>query len=208
MKAVLSLCCLLFIFSCNDDSPSPRQLTDTVAQHDTLAIHKDAVNPYAAVDLSPMDISYFPEDYPVLKMSGKVHDLPLVRVIYSRPHRQGRKIFGELLKFGQPWRLGANEATEIEFFKSATIQGQAIPKGRYILYCVPQADHWVICLNTNIYSWGLKHDAAKDVKQFTIPVTEVTQPVEYFTLVFKKNAAGADMVMTWDKVEARLPISF
>ena len=37
------------------------------------------------------------------------------RVVYSRPKKEGRTIFGGLVEYGQVWRLGANEATEIEF---------------------------------------------------------------------------------------------
>lgn len=208
MKAALFACCLFFLAACSDDGTSTAATKDTVTRIDTLPLHKEAVNPYVPVDISPMDISYFPTDYPVAKMGNENMPPPLVRVIYSRPHRQGRKIFGELLQYGTPWRLGANEATEIELFSPATIQGKTIPKGRYILYCIPQPTTWTICFNTNIYSWGLKHDEKKDIQQFTIPVMHVAQPVEYFTLLFKKNTDGADMIMTWDEVEARLPISF
>ncbi|MDB5195904.1 MAG: hypothetical protein JWP88_274, partial [Flaviaesturariibacter sp.] len=202
MKAAVIALCLLSLIACSDDGTNPTSHKDSVLRLDTLPLHKEAVNPYVPVDISPMDISYFPTDYPVAKMGNEDMQPPLVRVIYSRPHRQGRKIFGELLKYGEPWRLGANEATEIEFFSPATIQRKTIPKGRYILYCIPRQKTWTICFNTNIYSWGLKHDEKKDVQQFTIPVTNTAQPVEYFTLLFKKSATGADMIMTWDEVEA------
>jgi hypothetical protein len=208
MKATLSICCLFFLLACADDATPRAERKDPVTPHDTLPLHKEAINPYAAVDLSPMDISYFPEDYPVMKMSGRVSGPPFARVIYSRPHRQGRTIFGTLLEYGKPWRLGANEATEIELFRAATVQGKRVEPGRYILYCVPQKANWTICFNSNVYSWGLKHDEKNDVQQFVIPISELPQPVEYFTLVFQKTSTGADMVMAWDNVEARLPISF
>ncbi|MDB5252300.1 MAG: hypothetical protein JWP27_1469 [Flaviaesturariibacter sp.] len=208
MKAALSFCCLFFLMACADNAPPPTEHKEPAARHDTLPIHKEALNPYAAVDVSPMDISYFPEDYPVMKMSERVSGPPLARVIYSRPHRQGRTIFGGLLQYGKPWRLGANEATEIELFKDATILGKKVPAGRYILYCVPEKESWTICFNSNIYSWGLRHDEKMDVQQFRIPISQLTQPIEYFSLVFQKTAAGADMVMAWDTVEARLPFSF
>lgn len=208
MKAALLAFCLFAFSACTDNTVDKAAQKDTLSRHDTVSLHKEAINPYVPVDVSPMDISYFPTDYPVAKMSNEDMAPPLVRVIYSRPHRQGRKIFGDLLKYGVPWRLGANEATEIEFFSPATIQGKTVAKGRYILYCIPQQDSWTICLNTNIYSWGLKHDEKKDVQQFRIPVTHVSPSIEYFTLLFKKSATGADMIMTWDDVEARLPISF
>nr|WP_315818687.1 DUF2911 domain-containing protein [Paraflavitalea speifideiaquila] len=70
------------------------------------------------VDKSPMDMAYFPVDYPKLKMSGNAKEPLVARVIYSRPQKSGRAIFGDVLKYGHTWRLGANEATEIEFLKT------------------------------------------------------------------------------------------
>jgi hypothetical protein len=208
MKAAFYIACSFLFLSCGDQSPTPTVAEDTLVQRDTMPAPAASQNPYVPVDLSPMDVSYFPPDYPVAKMSGKVNGLPLARVIYSRPHRQGRKIFGQLLKWGEPWRLGANEATEIEFFRPATVQGKKIAAGRYSLYCIPAEKTWTVCFNTNLYSWGLKRDTTKDVHRFEIPVTAVAQPIEYFTLLFQKTATGADMVMAWDEVETRLPILF
>jgi hypothetical protein len=141
-------------------------------------------------------------------MSGKAAATPVARVIYSRPHKQGRKIFGALLKYGEPWRLGANEATEIEFFTNVTIQNKKVVKGRYIIYCIPQANSWTLVLNSNIYSWGLTLDATKDLFRFQVPVQPSAVSIEYFTMVFEKSSTGANLIMAWDNVVSKLPISF
>src|ERR1700746_4015400 len=91
-------------------------------------------NPYSTIDLSPMDMSYFPVNYSQRKMHHDITTPPVRRAIYSRPHKQGREIFGSLLKYGERWRLGANEASEIEFFKNVTIQSKKVNAGRYIIY--------------------------------------------------------------------------
>src|SRR5215212_4269824 len=95
-----------------------------------------------SLDKSPMDMSYYPDRYPVLKFQNKVTEPLVMRVIYSRPQLNGRKAFGELQKFGSVWRLGANEVTEIQFFKDVHINNKKIKKGRYSLYCIPYADKW------------------------------------------------------------------
>src|SRR5688500_12410442 len=84
-----------------------------------------------SLDKSPMDMSYYPASYPVLKIQDKITTQLLARVIYSRPQKTGRVIFGGLVKYGEVWRLGANEATEIEFYKNVRIGGKKISKGRY-----------------------------------------------------------------------------
>lgn len=203
MKFLLSLVVLLCV-SCADEKAAPSS-SPAIPKKDTI-VRKDNVNPLASVDLSPMDISYFPVDYPVGKMSGSLTEPPVARVIYSRPHKQGRKIFGNLLQYGQRWRLGANEATEIEFFRNVSIQSKTVSKGRYILYCVPHADKWDIIFNSNIYSWGLHQDSTKDVHKFSVPLSRGLLNIEYFTMVFEESKEGANLVIGWDDLMARLPI--
>ena len=209
MKPLLNLTlCLLLLNACNESPAVTKSTLVPPLAKDTDTALQNGTNQYAPVDVSPMDISYFPSDYPVSKMSRPEMGLPMARVIYSRPHKQGRTIFGALLKWGERWRLGANEATEMELFRDATIQNKKVAKGRYVLYCIPQPDSWTIVFNTNLYSWGLKQDTTRDVYRFQIPATKTTAPLEYFTMVFQKSGAGADLLMAWDDVTARLPISF
>ncbi|HKZ67409.1 MAG TPA: DUF2911 domain-containing protein, partial [Chitinophagaceae bacterium] len=69
------------------------------------------------VDKSPLDVCYYPFRYPNLKAQDKITEPLTARVIYSRPKKEGRTVFGGLIEYGKLWRLGANEATEIEFYK-------------------------------------------------------------------------------------------
>lgn len=196
----------VLLFACNSKEQKPPETKP--AEKDTSIVINEKANPYAAIDISPMDMSYYPVDYPKLKMTNSSAASPAVRVIYSRPHRQNRKIFGNLLSYGEPWRLGANEATEIDFFRSATIQGRKISAGRYVIYCVPFEDKWIIALNSNIDSWGLKINSAKDIQRFEVPVIKPPVNIEYFTMVFEKSEKGADLFMAWDDVLTVLPIEF
>ena len=204
---ILFLPLIVFFLSCNDRDEKPAT-GDPSQKTDTVIAGTPSVNPYAPVDISPMDMTYFPVNYPKLKMANTVSTPPIARVVYSRPHKQGRTIFGNLLKYGEQWRLGANEATEIEFFQPVTVQGKKINAGRYVMYCLPYENKWTIILNSNLYTWGLKIDSAKDLMKFDIPVKKVTTNFEYFTMIFEKAPAGADLVMAWDNVEARLPVNF
>ena len=155
-----------------------------------------------------MDMSYYPTDYPKLKMSKSIYAAPFARVIYSRPYLQGRQLFHDLLKYGEAWRLGANEATELQLYRDASIQNKKVKAGRYVLYCIPQADTWTIGINSNIDSWGLVPDTTKDLFRFTIPVKKTHQHLEYFTMIFEKTDDGAELLIAWSDVEARLPINF
>jgi len=206
VTGMLKFLVIVFFVSCQNQN---KDHTDkTPEKKDSSAVNNQAVNPYAPTDVSPMDMSYYPVDYPKLKMSNSISEPPVARLIYSRPHLQGRKMFGQIIKYGDPWRLGANEASEIQFYRDVTIQGKKIPAGRYVLYCIPYEDKWTIILNSGIDTWGLKIDASKDLYRFDVPVISKKPQVEYFTMVFEKTDQGADLIMAWDTYVARLPIQF
>lgn len=205
---ILVLLISVFSFSCNNGNNNTSKKVVTI--NDSIAPIKpdNSINPFDPTDLSPMDMSYFPVDYPQLKMAKATIQLPKARVIYSRPHLGGRRLFQNLLKYNEPWRLGANEATEIEFYNSVSIQSKKIKAGRYVIYCIPEKETWTIVLNNNINSWGLHPDATQDVARFQIPVTTKNSSLEYFTMYFKETKTGADLIMAWNYFEAALPISF
>lgn len=206
MKVLLPLSLLLLFFSCAENEKPAVTTTPDKVDTNTL-VNQPVANPFASRDISPMDVSYYPVDYPVQKMTETGAALPLARVIYSRPQKQGRKIFGSLIKYGEVWRLGANESTEIELFRDVTIQGKRVNKGRYIVYCIPQENTWTIVFNSNLYSWGLKQDRSKDVYSFTIPIEKTNLSIEYFTMVFQPADNTANLLMAWDDVKAVLPIN-
>jgi hypothetical protein len=198
----------VFLLACQDKKKSPAETKKTTIDSNAIRTTDTSDNPYAAIDVSPMDMSYYPVDYPKLKMTNSISTQPVMRIIYSRPHLQGRKLFVNLLKYGEPWRLGANEATEIQFYQDVTIQKKKIKAGRYILYCIPQESTWTIVLNSNVDTWGLKIDSTKDLDHFEIPVTHDNSSLEYLTLVFEKADHGAKLLMAWADIKAELPIDF
>ncbi len=160
------------------------------------------------VDKSPMDMSYYPNGYPVLKIQDKPTDPLVARVIYSRPQKNGRVVFGDLLEYGKVWRMGANEATEIEFYQNVKFNNTKIKKGRYTMYCIPYADKWTIIINKETDTWGsFKYDSKKDIAKMDIPVQKQTEITEAFAMAFEKSATGITLVIAWDDVKVSVPIS-
>ncbi len=161
---------------------------------------------FPALAASPMEMTYFPVGYPMANIRGTAGTL-VARVIYCRPQKKGREIFGKLVPYGQVWRLGANEATELDLYTPVTIAGQKIPEGRYTLYAVPQTDKWTIVLSKQKDIWGaFGYKQSEDILRTDVPVEKLDQPLEAFTMVFEKSANGADLVMAWDDVKTVLPI--
>ena len=131
----------------------------------------------APVDKSPLDICYYPNNFPVLKIQNKATEPCAARIIYSRPQKNGRQVYGELVEFGKVWRLGANEATELELYKDAKIGENKVKKGRYTIYAIPYPDKWTIILNKETDIWGaFQYDEKKDIMRTTIPVEKKAGP--------------------------------
>jgi hypothetical protein len=205
MPKIFLCIAVFFMFACNNNGNNSSS-TAPAPKKQSLNIKKENSHPYATVDASPMDMSYFPADYPHLK--HQLQELPVMRLIYSRPQKKGRTIMGNVVKYDQMWRLGANECTEIEFFRPVTIQQKKVPAGRYTLYCMPRKDHWQIVLNRGLYGWGLDIDISKDMDSFTANIETTANIAEYFTAIFEKTGTGANLVFAWDDTVAKLPIVF
>ncbi|WP_316750229.1 DUF2911 domain-containing protein [Pedobacter gandavensis] len=158
-----------------------------------------------AVDPSPADILY----YPLNVAKAKDDSSPVVKVVYSRPTRKGRDIFGVLEQYGKVWRLGANEATEIKFFKNVVIGGKKIKKGTYSLFAIPEKDKWTMILNKQTDRWGAyTYNEAQDVVRVDVPVKKMEKPVETLSMTFSPQPEGANLIIAWDKVAVELPVIF
>lgn len=164
---------------------------------------------FPQVDKSSMDMSYYPANYPILKIQDKAKEPLMARVVYSRPLKNGRRVFGELVEYGSIWRLGANECTEIELYRDAKIGNTRVKKGRYSLFAIPTYDKWTIILNKDTDVWGaFLYDAKKDVARADVPVSRNSEPLEAFSMFFEKNNGTIYLLIGWDQESVRLPISF
>lgn len=160
---------------------------------------------FAKIDASPLDVVYFPLN----TTKAKEPVTPIMRVLYSRPQKKGREIFGVLEQFGKIWRLGANESTELELFTSVKINGKKVKAGRYSAFVIPNKEMWTFILNKQTDKWGsFSYNERNDVLRMDIPVTKLEQPLENFSISFDANEQGADLIMAWDKSQAALPIQF
>jgi hypothetical protein len=166
---------------------------------------------FPAVDASVMDMAVYP--------LNAIHDAKPVqiKVTYSRPLKKGREIFGgagTLQPYGQAWRVGANEETEIRFYSPVNIGGKQLAAGTYSLFAIPEKDNWTIIINGTTDKWGLFYDRdkyqEKDIVRFQVPVKPLDNVVEALAITFTPlpngNGNGANMVIGWDKTAVEVPI--
>lgn len=133
-----------------------------------------------------------------------------VKLCYSRPRKLGRPVMGRLVPYGEPWRLGANEATAIHVPFPAEIAGVAVEPGWYSLYAVPGRDAWEVVVNREARRWGIPFDedvTAQDVGSGSVPVTDLPETVERLTIELERAAAdSAEMVISWERTRVRAAV--
>ena len=129
---------------------------------------------------------------------------------YSRPSARGRTVMGELVPYGAPWRLGANEATVVHLPFAAQIGDVQVEPGVYSLYAVPGETEWSIHVNRQAERWGIPiNDAvmADDVGSFTRPASRAPSTVEQFEFTWEPRGDDAgNLVMQWENTRVEIPI--
>lgn len=131
-------------------------------------------------------------------------------VCYSRPRMLGRPIMGRVVPFGEPWRLGANEATTLTVSVPLFFGEIRLPPGSYSLYAVPEQREWRVIVNRLARRWGIPISdtvQAQDIGAATVAVEAVSPPVEEFRMRFERDGRDAvDLVIEWDRTRVRVPI--
>ena len=130
-----------------------------------------------------------------------------ISISYHRPNVKGRKIWGELVPYGEVWRTGANNATLIEFSNDVTVNGQVLKKGKYSLHTLPTAANWTIIFNKVADQWGsFTYDAKEDVLR--VEATPVSLPFkETMTIDFAKVLGNiAEIHIRWGELAVPLTV--
>ena len=110
-----------------------------------------------------------------------------IEVAYSQPSIKGRTVGKEIAPWGKVWRTGANEETTISFSKDVTLEGKALPAGKYSLWTIPGETEWVIIINKKTGEWGTKYDEASDVFRVTVKTLKTDAAVEQLKFAVKKD---------------------
>ncbi|MEJ7736329.1 MAG: DUF2911 domain-containing protein [Chitinophagaceae bacterium] len=159
---------------------------------------------FKGLDKSPMDMAYFPDNFAHDRKPG---EKALIRVVYSRPQKNGRELFGKLTPYGKVWRAGANEATEIKFYQDVELSGKKVKAGTYALFTIPGEKEWTIILNSDLDYWGAySYNDKNDVLRVSAPATQLNSTVENFTIQFEsKGEKQGVMKLAWDKTLVEVP---
>ncbi len=136
-----------------------------------------------------------------------------ISVVYNRPSKKGRVIFGELVPYGKVWRTGANEATTFETNKDLTFGDKFLKAGKYSLWTMPGEQTWTILFNSESGQWGVgfngeaNRNPARDVVSVEVPSVAIDKEFEQFTIAVEKMGEEHELTFIWDKTLVSVPFS-
>src|SRR5579872_1435376 len=133
----------------------------------------------------------------------KFSDGKTITVDYSSPRAKGRKIFGELVPYGQVWRTGANEATTFVTTANLTAGNVSIPAGNYTIFTIPNQDKWTFIVNKKTGEWGIPYKYESDeLGRTDMKASKTSMPVENFTIAFQQQGGACTMNISWESTQA------
>ena len=131
-----------------------------------------------------------------------------IKTDYSSPRMKGRKIYGDLVPFGQVWRTGANEATTFVTSADVVVGGKSVPAGSYTIFTVPAADKWTLIVNKKTGEWGIPYKyEADELARVDMKVSPTSSPVENFTISLASTGGGCTLNIGWENTQASVDIS-
>lgn len=152
--------------------------------------------------------SFSPED----QVKFEEGDLKIT-VVYNRPSKKGRVIFGELVPYEKVWRTGANEATTFETNKDLSIGDKMLKAGKYSLWTIPREQNWTIIFNSESGQWGVgfngeaNRDPTKDVLIAEASTVSTKKEFEQFTIAIETMGEDHELTFIWDKTLVALPFT-
>jgi len=150
-----------------------------------------------------------PRPSPLAVVAARYTDTYL-KITYSQPHKRGRKLLGMLVPFGQVWRTGANEATEVTVTKDILVNGTPLKAGTYSLFTIPEHEKWTIIFNSDLGLWGsYNYNPKMDVFRFQAIVQTLPDIVyEAFTIQIEAKNDKAEIRFLWDNISVAFPVQF
>ncbi|MBP8792412.1 MAG: DUF2911 domain-containing protein [Lutibacter sp.] len=140
----------------------------------------------------------FAQKSPKKQATGKIGEVTAT-IDYSAPSVKDRVIWGELVKYDQIWRAGANENTTVSFDKDVKITGKTIPAGKYGLFVIPtKGNEWTVVLSKKNDAWGSKdYSESNDLLRFTVNTKATVENKEEMTFDVVNNG----IQFNWEKIQ-------
>lgn len=146
---------------------------------------------------------------PIAKVEQRI-GLTDVSITYSRPSKNDRIVFGNVVPYDAVWRTGANENTKITNSDALIFGKDTLAPGTYALFTKPSASSWTIYFYTETTNWGTP-DVWEDSKvalSVNATVSQTVEVVETFTIGFDQLTINSgNLIFVWDNTKVVVPFS-
>ncbi len=139
-----------------------------------------------------------------------------ITITYGRPQiadpktGERRKIWGGLVLWDQPYRLGADEATLLITQQPLLFGETRIPAGAYTLYLIPSRNEPTkLVFSTALGKWGIPVDESHDLARIDMKMASRAEPVDRLTIGVHNDAStgGGVLTIAWENTEFSAPFT-
>ena len=131
-----------------------------------------------------------------------------ITIDYGQPHARGRAIFGDLVPYGEVWRLGANWATRLTLDFDVRFGDLDVPRGEYTLFMLPRGDGGELIVSRQTRHWGTDYDPSFDFGRTPVHRRELTGTVGSLAVTLEPDlpaeagaAPSGTLRVTWGEAE-------
>ena len=156
----------------------------------------------APVRLTPLRVS------PACTVSQAL-GISKIELAFARPAVKNRKIWGEVVPYGQVWRAGANSATTLTLSHAAKVAGKDVPAGTYGFFAIPGEKAWTLILNRKAKQWGAyEYKPEEDLLRWEA-IPQAGPFLEYLDYrVIPVDTGSATVELGWEKLRVSFPVAF
>ncbi|MBI2214322.1 MAG: DUF2911 domain-containing protein [Acidobacteria bacterium] len=130
-----------------------------------------------------------------------------ITVEYHRPGVKGRQIWGGLVPYATPWRMGANEATTLTVSDAVKIEGKELAAGKYSFFAIPGNETWTLILNKDPEQWGAYgYDQAKDALRVEVKPTAAPHTEWMRFTIDPASPTSAIVTLNWEKLAVSMKV--
>ena len=127
---------------------------------------------------------------------------------YGQPSLKGRTD-ATLMPNGQPWRVGADEATVLKTDKPLKFGTLTLEPGTYTVNAEPGEKQWQLIVGklSKPGQWGVPYNASLEIGRAPMSVTAAKSPVEQLKISIDDTPKGGTLKVEWGSKVASIPFT-
>jgi len=123
-----------------------------------------------------------------------------ITITYGQPSLKGRDIFA-MVKPGMVWRLGMNQATNIDTTGDLVVAGTEVKAGKYTLWAKKTGpDSWTLAFHPKTGVWGQPELKEGYIAELPLKTEKVADSAEQLTIGLEDKKGKAGIKIHWGTV--------